>query len=122
MTASSRDTAVAMTRTRGVLVVTMQPDLDRERFEHLRLAAMAEAGRERLAAVVLDFSAVDVLSLAEFERARDLLAALRLLGLEVAMVSLAPSVVLYLAEVQADPGKGLYFRGLDEALRRFGEG
>ncbi len=117
----SHDTAVAMTRTRRVLVVTMQPDLDQERFDRLRLAAMAEVGHERLAAVVLDFSAVDVLSLAEFERARDLLVALRLLGLQVAMVSLAPSVVLYLTEVQADTEGVRYFRGLDEALRRFGQ-
>ena len=121
MTAASRDSTVAMTRTGRVLVVTMQHDLDRERFDRLRLAAMEGINRERIRSVVLDFSAVEVLSLAEFQRARDLLTAMRLLGLEVAMVSLAPSVVLYLTEVQADTDGVLYFRGLDEALRRFGE-
>jgi len=115
------DATVAITRTRGVLVVTMQPDLDRERFDRLRVAAMEQASRERTETVVLDFSAVDVLSLAEFDRARDFLAAMRLLGLEVAMVSLAPSVVLYLTEVQATTNGVHYFRGLDEALQRFGQ-
>ncbi len=119
---SISDAAVAMTRTRGVLVVTMQPDLDQERFDRLRLAAMEGVSRERIRAVVLDFSAVEVLSLAEFKRARDMLTAMRLLGLAVAMVSLAPSVALYLTEVQADTEGVLYFRGLDEALRRFGQG
>ena len=38
----SHDTAVAMTRTRRVLVVTMQPDLDQERFDRLRLAAIGQ--------------------------------------------------------------------------------
>ncbi len=116
------DAAVAITRTRGVLVVTMQPDLDGERFDRLRVAAMERASRERVETVVLDFSAVDVLSLMEFERARHFLTAMRLLGHEVAMVSLAPSVVLYLTEVQADTSGVHYFRGLDEALRRFGQG
>ena len=119
---SSSDAAMAITRTRGVLVVTMQPDLDRKRFDRLRVAAMERASRERIETVVLDFSAVDVLSLAEFERARHFLTAMRLLGYEVAMVSLAPSVVLYLTEVQADTSGVHYFRGLDEALRRFGQG
>ena len=119
---STSDAAVAITRTRGVLVVTMQPDLDGERFDRLRVAAMERASRERVETVVLDFSAVDVLSLVEFERARHFLTAMRLLGHEVAMVSLAPSVVLYLTEVQADTSGVHYFRGLDEALRRFGQG
>jgi len=83
---------------------------------------MERASRERVETVVLDFSAVDVLSLVEFERARHFLVAMRLLGHEVAMVSLAPSVVLYLTEVQADTSGVHYFRGLDEALRRFGQG
>ena len=119
---SSSDAAMAITRTRGVLVVTMQPDLDRKRFDRLRVAAMERASRERIETVVLDFSAVDVLSLTEFERARHFLTAMRLLGHEVAMVSLAPSVVLYLTEVQADTDGVHYFRGLDEALQRFGQG
>lgn len=114
------DAAVAITRTRGVLVVTMQPDLDGERFDRLRVAAMERASRERVETVVLDFSAVDVLSLVEFERARHFLTAMRLLGHEVAMVSLAPSVAIYLTEVQADTRGVHYFRGLDEALQRFG--
>lgn len=118
---STSDATVAITRTRGVLVVTMQPDLDGERFDHLRVAAMERARRERVETVVLDFSAVDVLSLVEFERARHFLTAMRLLGHEVAMVSLAPSVVLYLTEVQADTRGVHYFRGLDEALQRFGQ-
>ena len=119
---STSDATVAITRTRGVLVVTMQPDLDGERFDHLRVAAMERARRERVETVVLDFSAVDVLSLVEFERARHFLTAMRLLGHEVAMISLEPSVVLYLTEVQADTRGVHYFRGLDEALQRFGQG
>ena len=51
---------------------------------------------------MLDFSAIDVMNLLEYNRIRKLLASVRLLGAETAIVSLSVGVVLYLADVQAD--------------------
>jgi anti-anti-sigma regulatory factor len=112
---------VAMTATRGVLVVTMQPDLEQESFETMVAAVLERTVKNKIRAVVLDFSAVDVMNLVEFDCTRALLSAVRCLGAETAIVSLSAGVVLYLTEVQAKTeGINFYF-GLDEAFQRLGE-
>ncbi len=78
--------------------------------------------KTKIKAVVLDFSAVDVLNLLDFQRARAFLASVRLLGAEVAIVSLKAGIVVYLTEVQAETEGINYFFDLDEALHQLGEG
>lgn len=114
------DTAsIALTPIRGVLVATLPPDLEATRFDHLRQRVLQAVAGNTVRALVLDFSAVDLLGLTEFERARALLRAARLLGTAGAMVSLSPALVLYLTEVQADTAGVTFFFGLDEALEHF---
>jgi len=114
--------ATAITTTQGVLVVTMQPDMSSGQFESMRQTVLGRITRNSLKALVLDFSATDVMNLVEFNRVRKFLASVRLLGAETAIVSLSVGVVLYLADVEADTdGIDCYF-GLDEAIRKLGKG
>jgi anti-anti-sigma regulatory factor len=122
MAQHAAESTTAITTTRGVLVVTMQPDMSSGQFESMRQAALDRITRDSLKALVLDFSAIDVMNLVEFNRVRKFLASVKLLGRETAIVSLSVGVVLYLADVEADTdGIDCYF-GLDEALLKYGNG
>ena len=122
MAQPAAESNIAMTATRGVLVVTMQRDMDTAQFESMRQAVLNRITGSSLKALVLDFSAIDVMNLLEFNRIRKLLASVRLLGLETAIVSLSVGVVLYLSDVQADTDGIECYRGLDEALLVHGRG
>ena len=115
------NSTLAITRIRGVLVVTLPPDLAQQGLESLRQAVLGRIAEERIGAVVLDFSAVDVISAEEFRRVRGFLQAIQLMGAESAIVSLAAGVVLYLTEIQADTAGLRFFFGLDEALQHFSQ-
>lgn len=116
------ESTTAITTTQGVLVVTMQPDMSSGQFESMRQTVLERITRNKLKALVLDFSAIDVMNLLEFNRIRKFLASVRLLGTETAIVSLSVGVVLYLADVGADTDGIDCYYGLDEALRKHGKG
>jgi anti-anti-sigma regulatory factor len=116
------ESTTAITTTQGVLVVTMQPDTSSGQFESMRQTVLDRITRNKLKALVLDFSAIDVMNLIEFNRIRKFLASVRLLGTETAIVSLSVGVVLYLADIGADTDGIEYYFGLDEALRKHGTG
>jgi rsbT antagonist protein RsbS len=116
------ESTVAVTATQGVLVVTMQPDMGAAQFASMRQAVLERITGSKFKALVLDFSAIDVMNLLEFNRVRSLLGSVRLLGTETAIVSLSVGVVLYLADVQADTDGIDCYLGLDEALRKHGTG
>ncbi|KWT92814.1 hypothetical protein [Candidatus Magnetominusculus xianensis] len=118
----SVNSKVAITKTQGVIVVTMHPDLDTDDFNAMCEAVLTQIVKSDIKAVILDFSAVDVLNLTEFNRARAFLNSVYLLGAETAIVSLSAGIVVYLTEVQAETQGTNYFFGLDEALQRFGKG
>lgn len=122
MAGTSTHSIAAITSTNGVIVVTMQADMDAASFESMQKAVLARVARTTTTALVLDFSAVDVMNLTEFNRTRRFLSAVRLLGVEAAVVSLSAGIVLYLAEVQAETDGISYYNGLDEALQRYGRG
>ena len=117
---SSSDSAAAITITGGIVVVTMRPDMDREQFDSMRRSVLDRIASTKSRVLVLDFSGIDVMNLLEFNRIRKLLVAVRLLGAETAIVSLAAGIVLYLTEVQADTAGISYFLGLDEAIQQYG--
>jgi anti-anti-sigma regulatory factor len=116
------ESTAAITATQGVLVVTIQPDMGSAQFESMRQAILDRITGSKFKALVLDFSAVDVMNLLEFNRFRKLLASVRLLGTDTVIVSLSVGVVLYLADVQADTEGIDCYLGLDEALRKHGTG
>ncbi len=116
------ESTTAITATQGVLVVTMQPDMDSGRFESMRQAILDRMTSRKFNALVLDFSAIDVMNLLDFNRVRKLLASVRLLGTQTAVVSLSVGVVLYLADIQADTDGIDCYLGLDEALEKLGTG
>ncbi|MEO5360574.1 MAG: hypothetical protein H7843_09005 [Nitrospirota bacterium] len=118
----SVNSKIAITKTQGVIVVTMHPDLDTDDFNTMCEAVLTQIVKSDIKAVILDFSAVDVLNLTEFNRARAFLNSVYLLGAETAIVSLSAGIVVYLTEVQAETQGTNYFFGLDEALQRFGKG
>ena len=119
MASHSSDSATAITMTGGVVVVTMRPDMDGDQFDSMRRAVLDRIASTKSRVLVLDFSAIDVMNLLEFNRIRKLLVAVRLLGAEAAIVSMAPGIVLYLTEVQAETGGISYFLGLDEAIQQY---
>ncbi|MBF0320306.1 MAG: hypothetical protein HQL01_10950 [Nitrospirae bacterium] len=88
----------------------------------MQKAVLELISKTNIKAVILDFSAVDVINLSEFNRARTFLDSARLLGTDTAIVSLSAGIVVYLTEVQAETGRINYFLGLDEALQQLGEG
>ena len=116
------ESTVAITSTQGVLVVTMQTDMGSTQFESMRQAVLDRITSSKFNALVLDFSAIDVMNLLEYNRIRKLLASVRLLGARTAIASLSVGVVLYLADVQADTDGIDCYLGLDEALRMHGTG
>src|SRR5262245_4074421 len=122
MAQPAAESTTAITATQGVLVVTIQPDMGSSQFESMRQAILDRITGSKFKALVLDFSAIDVMNLLEFNRVRKLLASVRLLGTETAIVSLSVGVVLYLADVQADTDGIDCYLGLDEALRKHGTG
>ena len=122
MAQNGAEAIAAITTTQGVLVVTMQPDMSSTQFESMRQSALDRIARDKLKALVMDFSAIDVMNLFEFNRLRKFLASVRLLGTQTAIVSLSVGVVLYLADVQADTEGVDCYLGLDEALRKLGAG
>lgn len=111
--------AAAVTRLGGVLVVSLPPDLDGQGFAAIAAAVSGRSATDPTTAVVLDFSAVDVIGRGDFDQVRRLLATVRLLGAEPVIVSLAPELVLYLIEVEADTTGIHYCHDLDDALHRF---
>lgn len=115
-----RHRTVAVTRTRGAVIVTMQPDLEPAMFDQLQESVLQQLHGHRHRAVVLDFSAVDMLSLCEFERCRKLLSAAGLLHAARIVVSLRPDIVMYLTEMQAQTQGIDFFFSLEEALQRYG--
>ncbi|MBF0336708.1 MAG: hypothetical protein HQL05_02655 [Nitrospirae bacterium] len=121
MSAHDLYSKVAITKTKGVIVVTMQPDLDEEGFDTMCKVVLELTAKTKIKAVVLDFSAVDVLNLLEFQSVKAFLASVRLLGAKTAIVSLKAGSVVYLTEVQAETEGINYFFDLDEALQRFGD-
>ena len=122
MAQNGAEAIAAITTTQGVLVVTMQPDMSSTQFDSMRQSALDRIARDKLKALVMDFSAIDVMNLFEFNRLRKFLASVRLLGTQTAIVSLSVGVVLYLADVQADTEGIDCYLGLDEALRKLGAG
>lgn len=111
--------AHAMTDAGGVLVVTMPPDLDQDGLESLTDAALERLAGRKLHAIVLDFSAVDVLGTSDFIRIHAFLGTARLLGSQTAISSLAPGIVAYLATTDARTDGIDFFLGLDDALSRY---
>jgi rsbT antagonist protein RsbS len=120
MAHSAAESTVAITATQGVLVVTMQADLSAAQFASISQAILTRITGSKFKALVLDFSAIDVMNLLEFTRIRKLLASVRLLGTATAIVSLSVGVVLYLADAQADTDGIDCYIGLDEALQVHG--
>ena len=116
------DSNIAITATQGVLVVTMQADMGSRQLESMRQAVLDRITSGKFNALVLDFSAIDVMDLTEYNRIRKLLASVRLLGAQTAIVSLAVGVVLYLTDVQADTDGIECYLGLDDALQIYGTG
>ncbi|MEG3639202.1 STAS domain-containing protein [Magnetococcus sp. PR-3] len=116
---SQNNAMIAVTKVQDILVVTMQADLDSNHFEAMCHDILEQMRHQKVEAVVVDFSAVDVMSLSEFDRLRRFFDTVHLLKAQPAIVSLSAGVVLYLVEAGAHTEGIHFFFGLDEALQKF---
>jgi rsbT antagonist protein RsbS len=102
--------AVAMQVSRGVLVASIQVDLDDDvlaRFREDLLKRIQETGSQ---GVILDVSGLETLDTAEFASLRRIMEMARLMGSESVLVGLQPGVVSALI------GAGADVDGLDAAI------
>jgi len=93
---------IAMQVSQGVVVASIQVDLDENvlaRFRDDLLARIHETGSR---AVILDVSGLDTLDSEEFAALRRIVAMVALLGSESVLVGLRPGVVSALIETGAD--------------------
>lgn len=119
MSMEASESSIAVARVRNILLVTMQPDLNAAELHDLSQKLASMVGDANPLAVVLDFSTVELLSFAEFERIRSMLLSLHLLGPSVAIVSLSCEIVIYLAEYETTSSEIQFFLGLDEAMAHY---
>lgn len=117
MRSGAQETGVAITKVHGVLLVTMQPDLDTAQMQQLTGLLGERVTEDKPSAVVLDFSTVSLLSLSEYQRIQAMLLSLRLLGPRVAISSLCSEIVIYMAEMNANCSEIQFFLNLDDALQ-----
>jgi rsbT antagonist protein RsbS len=93
---------VAMQLSRGVVVASIQVDLDEDvlaRFREDLLERIHETGSE---GVILDMSGLETLDFGEFAALRRIMDMTRLMGAESVLVGLKPGVVSALIEMGAD--------------------
>ncbi len=115
----SHNSGISITKVQGILLVTMQPDLDSDQFRDLTTLLGEKVAKDRPKAVVLDFSTVQLLSHSEYERIYSMLLSLHLLGPQVAISNLCREVVLYLAESEAIHPEIRFFLGIEDAMQHF---
>lgn len=115
----SQNSGISITKVQGILLVTMQPDLDSDQFQDLTTLLGEKVAKDRPKAVVLDFSTVQLLSHSEYERIYSMLLSLHLLGPQVAISNLCREVVLYLAESEAIHPEIRFFLGIEDAMHYF---
>ncbi len=111
--------AVAMQVSRGVLVASIQLDLDDAvlaRFREDLLARIQETGSQ---AVILDVSGLEMLDTAEFTALRRIMEMARLMGSKSLLVGLQPGVVSALIGAGADVDGLEAAIDLDAAFARF---
>lgn len=111
--------AVAMQVSRGVLVASIQLDLDDDvlaRFREDLLARIQETGSQ---AVILDVSGLEMLDTAEFAALRRIMEMARLMGSKSLLVGLQPGVVSALIGAGADVDGLEAAIDLDAAFARF---
>jgi len=115
----AQNSGISITKVQGMLLVTMQPDLDSDQFQDLNTLLGEKVAKERPKAVVLDFSTVQLLSHSEYERIYSMLLSLHLLGPHVAISNLCHEVVLYLAESESIHPEISFFLGIEDAMEHF---
>jgi anti-anti-sigma regulatory factor len=115
----TQNPGISITTMQGMLLVTMQPDLDSDQFRDLNTLLGEKVARDRPKAVVLDFSTVQLLSHSEYERIYAMLLSLHLLGPKVAISNLSREVVLYLAESEVIHPEIRFFLSIEDAMQHF---
>ena len=101
-------TGIALAEIDQALVVTMQGDLDDETCHELIKTVSERLVHSRLRAAFIDFSAISLLDLHEFELIRGLLKMSALLGAKSWLIGLNPGIVTFLVQMDVDT-RGLQF-------------
>lgn len=95
---------ISMQQSRGVLVASIQVDLDEQVIADFQQTLLEQVQATGVRGVILDCSGLLVLDAEEFEALRRIGRMTRLMGAETVLSGLRPGVVSALAEVAEDLG------------------
>ncbi len=121
LTSLKNEFAQTMTEVGSAIIVTMRPDMTTEEFNALSEALLERVEQHHALAVVLDFSAVDLLDKTDLQRVLAMLRASKMLGASSAICSLARSIVCFMVDQDANLKGIQFFHGLHDALKVFGK-
>jgi rsbT antagonist protein RsbS len=93
---------IAIQVSRGIVVASIQTDLNEEILGRFREDLLGRVHHTGARGVILDVSALEVVDAHEFAGLRDISTMARLLGAETVLVGLRPGVVSALIELGAD--------------------
>lgn len=110
--------AFTISKVSSALLVSVPEDLDLQGFQSLRLALLRQVKAEKLRAVVLDLTAVDVLDETDIRTLIGIVRACRLMGAQTRVVGLRASLCAILVDFPESDELETRF-GVEEALREF---